>query len=110
MSRFHGVVGYGHTSEIRPGVYDDIIIEQEYYGDITNDIAKWREGGKVNKDFTISNVVSILADAYAMEHYSDMRYISILGTRWVITEVQIQRPRLVIRVGDMYNGPTPSVA
>lgn len=105
MAKFYGAVGYGLAEEIAPGVYDNVITERNYYGDVDKDVAKWREGGKIHQEYTAANVISIIADPYAFEHYFAIRYVNWMGTLWTISEVVVQRPRLVLRLGGIYNGP-----
>lgn len=107
MSRFYGKVGYATQVETSPGVWEDEISERSYYGDIVQDGARWRNEERVHKDLVVSNVINIVADAYAMEHIFAMRYVEWLGTRWRITNVSVNRPRLELRLGEKYNGPTP---
>ena len=64
MAKFHGKVGYGETVETSPGVYDDVITEHYYYGDVIRNTRQLREGEKVNQDLTVGNSISIVADAY----------------------------------------------
>ncbi len=106
MAKFYGEVGYGIPYESRPGVWVDDIVKRNYYGDITRNARQLREGEKVNSDIGVSNSISIVADAYAMEHFFAIRYISWAGTLWTVTEVEVQRPRLLLRLGGVYNGPT----
>lgn len=107
MTKFYGKVGYGINKEIRRGVYDDVIEEHKYYGDVIRDTRKTNTGDKVNDDLTIGNSFKIVANAFAYEHFYAMRYIEWMGSLWKITEVEVQAPRLLIRVGGVYNGPTP---
>lgn len=107
MTKFYGKIGYGISTEIRPGVYDDVISEYKYYGDVIRDTRKTSTGDKVNDDLTIGNSFKIVADAFAYEHFYAMRYIEWMGSLWKISEVEVQAPRLLIRVGGVYNGPTP---
>jgi hypothetical protein len=39
-----------------------------------------------------------------------MKYITYEGVRWCISSIQVQRPRLIISLGGVYNGPTPTIA
>jgi hypothetical protein len=34
-----------------------------------------------------------------------MRYVEWLGTLWVVTNVEVQSPRLLLTLGGVYNGP-----
>lgn len=107
MARFSGKVGYGVTVEVSPGVYEDQIHERSHFGDVTRNSLTFREGQSVNNDLSVSNSVSIVADAYANEHISAMRYVEFAGALWTISEVEIQSPRLLLRLGGVYNGPKP---
>lgn len=108
MARFYGNVGYADTQEIRPGVWEDVIEERSYYGTVTRDSTKWRNSEGLHDNLTMVNTISIVADAYAIDHVFDMRYIEWLGKAWRITDVVVERPRLEIRLGGVYNGPRPS--
>lgn len=106
MARYYGTIGYAERSELRPGVWEDTIVERNYYGDIQKDAAKWREGSdKVLTELSVANTISIIADAYANDHFHAIRYISWAGSYWSVSEVQVERPRLIFRLGGVYNGP-----
>ena len=104
MAKFCGVIGYIVTQETDPGIYEEIVVENEYYGDLVRNTRRLREANKVNDDITISNQVSIIADPYANKHVHEMRYIVIMGAKWKITEVEVQYPRLILTIGGVYNG------
>lgn len=103
--RFYGKVGYGASVETAPGVWNDVITEVSYYGDVVRNTRQLREGDRVNDDLSVSNSISIVADAYANEHFFAMRYVEWMGTLWVVTDVEVQSPRLLLRLGGVYNGP-----
>lgn len=107
MAKFYGKVGYGETVETAPGVWTDVITEVQYYGDILRNTRQLQSGEKVNDDLSVNNSISIVADAYANEHFFAIRYIEWAGALWVVTDVEVQRPRLLLRLGGVYNGPTP---
>ena len=105
MAKFFGEIGYGETVETSPGVWQDTIVEHKYYGDVVRNTRKLREGDKVNDDLSVSNSISIVADAYANEHFFAIRYIRWAGTLWTVSDVEVQSPRLLLRLGGVYNGP-----
>lgn len=108
MARFYGVIGYADQVETAPGVWEDVIVERNYRGDVTRISRKMQETTeKVNSDLTISNMFSVVADAYAYEHFFKIRYIIWAGERWTVSDVEVQRPRLNLRIGGLYNGNTP---
>lgn len=106
MAKFYGVIGYGEPVETSPGVWQDSIVEHSYYGDVIRNARTLQDDEKINSDLTVGNSISIVADAYANNHFFAMRYIAWAGTLWVVSEVEVQSPRLVLRLGGVYHGPT----
>lgn len=107
MARFYGVVGYGNTAEDpdRPGIWVDSIVEFPYYGDVVNNSRQVQSLDKINSDISVQTTISIVADAYAREHFFAIRYVQWAGTYWVVSDVSVQSPRLLLRLGGVYNGP-----
>ena len=104
MAKFYGVIGYATTVETEPGIYEETIVERPYYGDLIKNTRRLQSAGKVNDDINVSNQVSIVADPYANENFHAMRYVEFMGTKWKVTDVDVQYPRLVLTVGGVYNG------
>lgn len=110
MAKFYGEIGYGASVQTSPGVWEDVITEKHYYGDVIRNSRGLREGEKVNSDLTVGNSISIVADAYANEHFFAIRYIRWAGTLWGVVDVVVESPRLVLRLGGVYNGPSSGIA
>ena len=108
MARFFGEIGFGETVKTGPGVWDDVITERTYSGDVVRDARSLEAGEKVNSDISVDNSISIIADQYANEHVHAIRYVGWTGSLWNVTSVEVQRPRLILRLGGVYNGPTPA--
>lgn len=110
MTKFFGNVGYGHHVEepADSGVYVDVVEEYEYFGDVVRNTRRLQSGESLNDDITVNNSISIVADEYANEHFHAIRYVQWAGALWKVTEVDATtRPRLILRLGGVYNGPTP---
>lgn len=107
MAKFYGEIGYGESIETAPGVWEDVVTEFPYYGDVLRNARQLNDGENLNSDLTVSNSISIVADAYAYEHFFAIRYIKWMGALWSVTDVEVKSPRLVLRMGGVYNGPTP---
>lgn len=107
MARFHGEVGYGESVEIRPGVYEDVVTEQVYSGDVIRNTRKLESGEGLNDDITMGNSISIVADQHAIDHFFQIKYVRWAGVNWTVTSVEVRRPRLILSLGSVYNGPTP---
>lgn len=106
MTKFYGVIGYGETVETSPGVWVDQITERSYYGDVVKNTRRLKEGEGLNNDLSVGNSISVVADAYANNNFHNIRYIQWAGARWTVSEVEVMRPRLLMRLGEVYNGPT----
>lgn len=107
MAKFNDVIGYAdHPTESSPGVWVDTIVEYTYFGDVVRNTRRLQEGEQLNNDLTVGNSISIVADAYANEHFHRIRYIRWAGTLWTVSDVEVQSPRLLLRLGVVYNGPT----
>ena len=108
MARFFGVVGFSEGPiEIRPGVWDDVIVEHNYRGDVVRNTAEFTQGQGVLDDITLGESIRIVADEFARGHIAAMRYVRWRGALWKITQIEVVRPRLLLRLGGVYNGPTP---
>lgn len=106
MSKWFGKIGYAVKGETEPGVWEDTIVVRDYYGDLTSDRRKRQSSGDINDDINLANVISIIADPFAIENCSHMAYAEIMGAKWKITEVEVQYPRLILTIGGVYNGNT----
>jgi hypothetical protein len=105
MAKFFGVIGYGESTKTAPGVYSDTIVEYSYSGDVIRNARQLNEGVYLNNDLSVGNSISIVADAYAREHFFAIRYIEWAGALWTVSDVEVQSPRLILRLGGVYNGP-----
>ena len=104
MSKWFGKIGYAETVETAPGVWEEQITVREYYGDLTRNTRRLQTADKVNDDININNELSIVSDPYAIDRFYAMRYAEFMGTKWKITNVEVQFPRLVLSLGGVYNG------
>lgn len=108
MAKFYDVIGYAEAREgtgEREGVMEDVITERRYFGDVLRNTRRYEAGNDILDNLRINNQISIVADAYAYEHFFAMKYVRWMGTYWVITNVEVQRPRLLLTIGGVYNGP-----
>lgn len=107
MSKWYGMVGYGISEEVRPGIYVEKIVERPYYGDLSRTTNTNEAGSGANDDISIKNDLSIVSDAYAYQNFALMKYVTFMGARWKVRSVELAHPRLHLSIGGVYNGPTP---
>lgn len=104
MAKWHGVIGFVKTEEQVPGVWKGVATERKYYGDVIRNNRRLQSTSQLNDDITISNSISIIADPYAKENFHAMRYAEFMGTKWKISDIQVEYPRLILTLGGVYNG------
>jgi hypothetical protein len=104
MAKFYGTIGYAEKIETKPGVWKPSITERNYYGDVLKISRRLQAGENLNDDLIVNNEFSIVADPFAYENFCNMKYIKWMGTFWKITKVDVQRPRLILSIGGVYNG------
>ncbi|MFA5313981.1 MAG: hypothetical protein WC375_11825 [Methanomassiliicoccales archaeon] len=103
MAKFYGEIGYAETTETVPGVWTETVVERNYSGDVIKSNVKWQSGPNLNDNLVINNAISIVADPFAYQNFSAMRYVKWMGVCWKITNVEVQRPRLILAIGGVYN-------
>ena len=91
MAKYAGRVGFSIQEKTKPGVVQERIIERPYKGDVVTNV---------------QNQISILADLFAYQNLQYIRYVTYLGSKWKVRSVDIQRPRLILSIGDVYNEQT----
>lgn len=106
MAKFSGKIGFVKNTETYEGsgVWIEEIIEKQYRGDVVNDVMRWQDSTRVNENLNVGNKFSIVADTFALRNIGNMRYVDWLGEKWKIATVEINRPRIVIYLGGLYNG------
>lgn len=104
MAKWFGKIGFAEQAKTAPGVHTDKIVTREYYGDVIRNARRLQSTDQVNDDISISNEISIVADPYAMNNFHSMRWIEWMGAKWKAVSVDVQYPRLVISLGEVWNG------
>jgi hypothetical protein len=104
MSKFAGLVGYVTQEESAPGVWTQVDKTSKMKGDIIRQSSSSQNGDKINSDVALSHRVSLLGDSYAFNNYFAIKWIQIDGRKWQVTSVELQRPRIILTVGGLWNG------
>lgn len=105
MAKFHGIVAYVTSEETTTGVWTEVVSERDYYGDVLREAKQWTRSENLNDNLILNNRISIIADDFAYQNLSVMRYVKYGGVSWKITNIEVQRPRLILTLGGVYNGP-----
>lgn len=97
------MIGFAELVETKPGVWVEDIIEHKYYGDLVRNNRRLQSANQLNDDINIANEISIIADPYAKQNFHSMRYVKFMGTKWKVSSVDVQYPRLILSLGGVYN-------
>ena len=103
MARWAGKVGFETSVETEPGIWEEKINERKYYGDLNRNAHRLESSNVINDNINISNEISFLADPYAKENFHAIRYVEFMGTKWKVSNIEVQFPRLVLSLGGIYN-------
>lgn len=106
MARFSGLVGFAHTVRTKPGVSSEVITEKgPYFGTVKRTSLTFQNANSVNTDLRTTNTIEIMADdEYVSENIFAIRFVEWAGTAWLVTETEVKRPRLLLRLGGVYRG------
>jgi len=106
MGKYYGKVGYVIPTKVVDGVYANVEpIVRPYYGDTIEETVRFAEDSKqLNDQLRIRVKISILADKFAYDHFSKIKFCEYMGVLWKVTDVAPGRPRIVLTLGGEYNG------
>ena len=105
MAKWRGKVGYAVTVETSPGVWKNQDEEKVYSGDIIRNGNRWSASSdSTNDDISLNNQLSIVADPFAYQNFHSLKWAEFMGTKWKISNVEVQYPRLILTLGGRYNG------
>lgn len=82
------------------------MVERNYYGDVVRNNRRLDDSQSVNPNISVNNSISIVADPYANENFTAIRYVRWMNKLWTVSNIEVQRPRLLLELGGVYNGPT----
>lgn len=103
MGKWYGEIGYEETVQTTPGVWKEQITKRNYYGDVIRNTRRLQSANQLNDNVNVSNEISIVADPFAYQNFHSMRYVEFMGTKWKITNIEVQYPRLILELGGVYN-------
>jgi hypothetical protein len=104
MAKYFGSVGYAEDEEVSPGIVKERIVTREYYGDIIRNNRRLENSDQINDDIKITNQISIVSDPYAIDNFWKIRYATFMGQKWKVKTVEVEFPRLILTLGELYNG------
>lgn len=110
--KYFGIIGFVEEDvETAPGVYEEVVTEREYYGNVIRNTSRWQNDSRnLNDNLNLSNQFEILFDPYAYDHIQNLKYLVYDNVKWKITSFELSYPKVTICIGGVYNGESgPSV-
>lgn len=105
--RWAGKVGYSVLTEVKPGIWEDVITEVDAFGEMTESNEALDSGDTVLPQYRVTTSISIITDGQRVP-LAGIRYVTKYGQRWQISTMVRQPPRIVLYPGEEYNGPLPA--
>lgn len=103
--KYYGVIGFSDTEETSNGVWEDVIEERPYRGDVLQSYRYWEDAStnnQLNDNLMISNRISIVSDPYAVQNLYKMKYLVWNKTKWKITGADVQYPRVILTISGVW--------
>lgn len=104
MARFAGLVGYVTQEETSPGIWSSVEKSVMMKGELIRQSSNNRDAGKVNSDITLNHRVSLMGDSYSFDNYYNIKWVMVDKVKWEVSSIEIQRPRLILAIGGLWNG------
>lgn len=99
--KWFGEIGFSSENEEEAGVTENVIETRRYFGDVIRN-TRHDQNDQITSNFNISNQISVVADPYVLGNLHNIVYVTFMGTKWRISSIDIQWPRLILNIGDVY--------
>jgi hypothetical protein len=121
MARFSGRVGFAIATEkmtvddqgdsVGTGIFIDSITERNLKGDVITERMKYTGvPNRLNDDLRPLHRISLVSDPFLMENLATIKYVVLLGVRYSVTDIEVRRPRVILSLGGVYNGPATNTS
>ena len=106
MAKYYVEIGFAEVKEVpvNSGIWKEVITPRKYVADMTQNHMRPVGSEHLNDNIKVQNQLSIVADPIARENFHAMRYVEFMGAKWKVNSVDVQYPRLILTMGEVYNG------
>ena len=111
MAKYSGMIGFRETVETETGIWEPCIKDHHLYGDVLKNYVRNNfdaEYTTTNTTPQCNNTLSLVADPYAYKNFHNIVYAVYMGTKWTVSNVEVQYPRLILSLGGVYSGEESS--
>lgn len=101
--RWAGKLGFTQQTEIKPGVWEDVITAVDARGELKQRTEALDTGDEVLPQYRTTTSVSVLSDG--RWDPTTLAYLTNAGRNWTPGTVVHEYPRVTIYIGEEYRGP-----
>jgi len=105
--RYSGVLGIAQQTEVRPGIWEETVTEVPVLGTVRQRTEVLESADRILPGLGTNTSISVPARGVGPQDNSSIRYITYKGIPWQIQSIVDEPPRIVIYIGEKYNGPRP---
>ena len=111
MARWSGKIGFVEEKEtsVNSGIFKSVPTEKPHYGTIVRESKKFQGGYAVNDNAVVTNRISFVGTQYAIDNVHNIKYAEFNGRMVQIKSYNIERPRIVVTLGGVWNGVTARI-
>ena len=103
--KYYGNIGFSETIQTDLDVWETKTVDYLYAGDINRVSTGWQTADQqINDDLSVSMEISFVGDVHALENFHNIRYATYRVTKWRVTNVREEHPRITLTLGGEYNG------
>lgn len=99
--KWFGDIAFSTEVEVERGLIENRLIIKQYFGDVIKNTQR-DPNNQVNHNFTVNNQLSVVADPFAFGSFHEIVYVTFMGAKWRVNSVDVQYPRLILSIGDLY--------
>ena len=108
--KWYGSIGFAVQAEVdpinHPSVYRNMIVEKHYYGDVMQNARRYESAQSINDNLRVDAKISVIANPYLTDNLGNIAYITWLKSKWKVSTVSYEYPRITLTLGGIYNGKT----
>lgn len=106
--KYYGNIGFSETVDDGDGVWKEKITDKKYSGDVLRLQRSKNAGEHINDGLRLNSQFSILMDPWFQDHFSSVKYIEYMGSKWTVETLDpTNYPRVLITPGGLYHGYEP---
>lgn len=106
MGKFCGYIAFSQDVDQGHGVWKHEIVKRKYFGDVIHSSKRYENNNGVNDNVILSDRISIVANSFLMTNIPSILYIEYNNTRWKVSSISTEYPRVILTTGGVYNGET----